>query len=338
MTQQEKVFQLRNLIKEQLSPLINADYYLFDLPYYENIGDTLIWQGEMDFLNSLPYHCLGVCSKETWSQDVLNVKDDDVILLQGGGNFGDLYVPHQDFRKEIVKHYPNNRIIVLPQTVSYNNMLNLRNDAAVFRAHKNLTICCRDTFSYKLLSQYGMRDQLLLLPDMAFCIDTPYVLEPHVQRLNGKNLLAKRVDGELVKRNNYDALMKAYKPYDVRDWPTYEETLACVQAMRDKLATKDRDADKYANEVFRPELLALGTSFLSAYGIVVTTRLHIAILSVLLGKRVVILDNKYGKLGDFYNSWLKDTELVSLNRPCSIKMSIKWQRIKAILRQYKSRH
>lgn len=45
----EKTEKLRNIIFDQLSPLIDNDYVLWDLPYHENIGDTLIWEGERCF-------------------------------------------------------------------------------------------------------------------------------------------------------------------------------------------------------------------------------------------------------------------------------------------------
>lgn len=56
----EKIGQLRQIISDTLTPLITRDYLLLDVPYHGNIGDTLIWQGETDFLNTLPYKCKGV--------------------------------------------------------------------------------------------------------------------------------------------------------------------------------------------------------------------------------------------------------------------------------------
>lgn len=49
MTCEEKIWELRQIIEEQLTPLINNDYVLYDLPYYSNIGDLLIWEGELSF-------------------------------------------------------------------------------------------------------------------------------------------------------------------------------------------------------------------------------------------------------------------------------------------------
>ena len=46
-----KVAFLRDLIVNTLTPLISDSYVLWDLPYYTNIGDILIWEGtENNFL------------------------------------------------------------------------------------------------------------------------------------------------------------------------------------------------------------------------------------------------------------------------------------------------
>ncbi|WP_302323746.1 polysaccharide pyruvyl transferase family protein [Bacteroides congonensis] len=47
---------------------------------------------------------------------------------------------------------------------------------------------------------------------------------------------------------------------------------------------------------------------MSNYDKVYTTRLHVAILSILLGKTFVFFDNSYGKNKFFYETWLKDID------------------------------
>ena len=88
MTFVEKVEALKSKIHETLSPLITSNYWLMDLPYHENIGDSLIWQGEMEFLKKLPHKCRGVCALETFSFP--KIAETDYILFYGGGNFGDI--------------------------------------------------------------------------------------------------------------------------------------------------------------------------------------------------------------------------------------------------------
>ena len=62
----DKITQLRQEIDRQLRPLITNDYVLLNLPYHGNIGDTLIWQGEIDYLSTFPYKCLGAHSENSW--------------------------------------------------------------------------------------------------------------------------------------------------------------------------------------------------------------------------------------------------------------------------------
>ena len=57
MNSSEKIEILKSRIEEVLRPLIDRDYVLLELPYYENIGDILIWEGERHFLEKLPYRC-----------------------------------------------------------------------------------------------------------------------------------------------------------------------------------------------------------------------------------------------------------------------------------------
>lgn len=46
------------------------------------------------------------------------IKKDTIILLQGGGNFGDIWDIHE-FKRKVIRNYPENRIIIFPQTVFY---------------------------------------------------------------------------------------------------------------------------------------------------------------------------------------------------------------------------
>ena len=76
------VDSLRKKISDTLTPLINHDYVLLDLPYYDNIGDTLIWDGTKEFLKTLPYKCLYYASKDSFRYR--DLPQDTVILLSGG--------------------------------------------------------------------------------------------------------------------------------------------------------------------------------------------------------------------------------------------------------------
>ena len=44
------------------------------------------------------------------------IRQNDVLLLPGGGNLGNEYTPLEDIRRSVILNFPMNRIIVLPQT------------------------------------------------------------------------------------------------------------------------------------------------------------------------------------------------------------------------------
>ena len=60
MSNRDKILSYRDLIKKKLIPLINADYVLLDVPNHPNIGDNLIWEGELRFLEKVTIYNLTV--------------------------------------------------------------------------------------------------------------------------------------------------------------------------------------------------------------------------------------------------------------------------------------
>jgi len=141
--------KLKKIIKSNLLQLINNDYIFLDLPYYTNIGDTLIWKGTEEFLKIIPHKCLYKTAIETYIKP--KISNDIIILLQGGGNFGDIWQRHTKFFIRIIKEFPENKIIILPQTVYYKNKDILKDNARTMSQHPYLTICARDSVTYQLL-------------------------------------------------------------------------------------------------------------------------------------------------------------------------------------------
>lgn len=304
MTSEEKIKSLCAEIHSKLTPLINSDYVLYDLPYHNNIGDLLIWKGELSFLKSRPYRMLCKNSICTYQEHPLDSKV--AILLHGGGNFGDIWREMQDFRLRIIEKYPQNPILVFPQTVFYENINTLKSDARLMGKHKNLTICARDSVSYKLLKE-NFSNNILLVPDMAFCI-SPIQLEKYRRVAEDKTLFLKRSDKEF---KDIDYAFNPKYPVTVSDWPSMEHSDFVQLGMRYALKFRRLHmpfvTDCYAG-FYREQLIKKGVRFISSYREIYTTRLHVAILSVLLGKSFHFFDNSYGKNRAFYDTWLNDVD------------------------------
>lgn len=293
---------LRTIIEKELVSLINNDFVLLELPYYSNIGDVLIWQGTEEYLSTLPYRCLYRCSQETYCP--MDIDKDVIILLQGGGNFGDIWRDHHSFRLRIIKEYPNNPIIILPQTVYYDNLMSLYHESYIFSQHKKLTICVRDQYSYRLLNSFKASEDIRLVPDMAFYISDDTLNQYREQETN-EILFLKRTDKELGK-DTLPFYIDKESDVSIHDWPSFEkEDLSLAYLQKLFCEENCNEADNYAFSNFLPHMVEVGTRFISKYKTIYTTRLHVGILSVLLGKKVIFLDNSYGKNSNFYKTWLK---------------------------------
>lgn len=319
MKNDNKILQLKSTIYKTLMPLIVGDFVFIDLPYYKNIGDVLIWEGTEEFLKSVSYKCLHKSSFFTFDKAKIR-NERTIIIMQGGGNWGDIWIEHQNFRKEIIRNYPNNRIIILPQTVFYLNQKILLEDLKLFNSHKDLYICARDNSSFELLKKHIDNRKLMLLPDMAFCINVSKIRKQK-QISSLENLFLQRQDKEL----NTDSICDFIPPgTDIKDWPTYEynsnierfyyymskflSSFDCIFKLKSSFVF----SDFYYNSVIRPYYIRKGVKFISLYKYIYTTRLHGAILSILLDKEITFIDNSYGKNSGYYSTWLNDLDTVKM--------------------------
>jgi exopolysaccharide biosynthesis predicted pyruvyltransferase EpsI len=300
----DKISMLNDTINERLSHLINSNYVLYDIPFYNNVGDLLIWEGELHFLKKIKYKRINSFSAFLFKKDQ-HLPSNIIILLQGGGNFGDIWRVHQEFRLKIIQEYPNNKIIIFPQTVYYQNHETMLRDAEIMRQHKNLTICARDMVSYNLLKKY-FNNNILLVPDMAFCIPPKQLLSQTSHNQTNKTLYLKREDKEFkngIKHNFENHSIDAY------DWPCMTHNDFVQILFKVFLRLKSYKLSLwYAQHIYKWYLIKNSVKFISQYKEIYTTRLHTSILCTLLGKKHHILDNSYGKNKNFYDTWFQDLE------------------------------
>lgn len=322
MNPTEKVIQLSSIILDTLIPLINHDYVLYGLPNYPNIGDTLIWEGELEFLKKVPYKCKGTC---TWNDyPSTNIAGNSIILITGGGYFGDIWRKGWQYVLDGIRHYKDNRIIILPNSIYYNDNSVRDEDAQYLAGFKDLIICARDQYSYRIATTF-FKNNVLLVPDMAFCISKSY-LSKWVKSADTKALLLKRCDKELVSEN----IIIPEDEYDTYDWPTinnyssqrirfnlFISRLRKIQRKMPMLTVFLKSVERLSYYYFfRKQMTSCGVAFISSYQKIYTTRLHALILSILLDKEVFIIDNCYGKLGSTYSTWLQDVDSVHLLDQC----------------------
>lgn len=306
----DNIKRIKNLIFKSLIKEIDSDFCLLDVPTHRNIGDLLIWQGELDFLKKeVNYSMKYSSSIDSFNPELVKCK---LILLHGGGNFGDLWIKHQKFREKIIKNFKDKKIIIFPQTVYFSNRSKLKKSAKIFSEHPNLIICARDKLSYNILKNNFKNNTIILVPDMAFYLDR---FDYQEIKSNKDVLYFLRKDKEMVEYSiNFGSNIK------IKDWPTFEypihkkfkhisRKLFWIIKHKINKLLNIADLDDSFAEQNRSKYIYEGASFLLPHRLIVTNRLHGQIFARLLGIPSILLDNSYGKNKNFYNSWLKKDKL-----------------------------
>jgi len=292
---------------------------LLDFPNHSNVGDSAIWLGEMDFFRSKGKKISYVSSIETYNKEFINVYfSRSPIFIHGGGNFGDLWPQHQDFREKLLKDFPDTLIIQLPQSIYFESHHNLNKAINVINKHPNFILLVRDWESFNFAKTY-FKCKVLLCPDMAFAMNYKRIMPI----LNSKNRNKKRI--VYLSRTDKEARQKkTLKSTDdifITDWLheniskwqlIYKilvriEKLGSLSTMKLVQRLKIRVADLVAHE-----RLVRGLNILNSGEYVITDRLHAMILALLLNKPVCAFDNSYGKISNFVNTWLKEVKNLSL--------------------------
>lgn len=295
---------LRNFLKKE----VTSDYVYLDLPDYRNIGDWLIAMGAWQLLKELPYRCLLCASIAGFNYEWDSIPSNTVILLNGGGNFGDLYPGAVWFRNEVVKHCPNNKIIFLPQTITYQNISNLDETITICGLHSNLVICARDKASYEILQRFSNKS--VLLPDTAWGL-YDYLANKRKAIYSDKVLAMQRRDEE---RTSEEIILDVEA--EVKDWLDFLDDMHYplvnfpFRVMRYFAKRGCRImwkwSDRYLKEVVYPYVLKGVVGEFSKYKKVYSTRLHGFILASMLHIDCEWIDTKYGKISSYVKTWMNE--------------------------------
>ena len=311
----DKTRQLKKMVHELLTSQIDNDYVLLALPYHSNLGATLIWQGELDFLKTLPYRRLfstGISKRFFMAGESL--RSETILLFHGGGNFGDVWDGPNEFRRKAISTFPQQKCIILPQTIYYQKRENLENDAAFYAQHPNVTICARDQKSLQILKEWFPNNPSLLVPDMAFCME---MSRYHRCQSPKGTIFLKREDREYNEDIDY---CEVPKDAVVTDWTFLSDSKEYLRQRNiirwsrrfdRRLGTdfESRCLDAYWHHVLRSLNVSTAIGLIDAYSQIYTTRMHAAVISVILGKRnITLYDNSYGKSSSFYDTWLRDVD------------------------------
>lgn len=300
----------------QISNLLpkSGTFAYVDFPVYKNVGDILIFLGTMEFLRRHNVPISGVLTTLDQSPGHLRrMSEFDAILYQGGGNFGDIYPDNQGLRKAVLENAPDARGFIFPQSIQYFDPAKLAADSALFRKNKNLTIFTRDHYSHGIAKQH-FSDNVVMSQDMAHSLYDWLApireARPPVIGAGERTLYFIRKDKEVGAKGGLEMAANSDGPLDWSDLLSIPKKvhfeLYIRAAMASKLLPNLPMAYLYAYENMCKRLVIRLAQRFVQYDHVVTSRLHGVIFSLLLGRRVTIIDNNYGKNSRYADAWLSD--------------------------------
>jgi pyruvyl transferase EpsO len=280
-----------------LGPRINARRVIHvDRPCHLNVGDMLIDMGIREAIkicgaflfDSYALHDLPRLLRRSLPKDV-------VILLHGGGNFGDLYFAHDKLRQNVIAAFPHNEIIILPQSIYYNNPENSAGIIDAISKHENIICYARDSASKNFLLQHVSSKKVGMLPDMAMMLAGRWNETP---RATDETLLFRRKDIESTGINNGFDWRDIVSRLD-RKMLSFLKKILFLQAM-----TGLSLGGHLGLTLFQSRMTYKAINLYKNYGCIDTDRLHGLILGQLLGAKVSLkCDNSYGKIRRYLNTW-----------------------------------
>lgn len=252
-------------------------------PSYSNLGDVAIFVESLDFLRkyaTLPIKAVLYSRQCVNKKNLLSLplNDDDLIIIQGGGNMGAFYSSEEYLRQNIVKWFPKNRIISMPQTVYFGDRRKnyiLSRAKKIYSSYKNLTIFARDVPSFDFCKQ-NFNCDVRICPDMVLSASPKRFLD---YQKNKKVLLCFRKDIESKIENAFVKNIENYlgeNGFSFEYWDTDDLSGRNIENKEEKI----QQVLEYFNH----------------FQFVVTDRYHGTILSYISKTPCIGLDNSYGKV------------------------------------------
>ena len=118
---------------------------LLDVPGHANVGDQLIYLGQLALLEAAGLDISFQCrAGQRIEQNLSRLHPEGPLLMQGGGNLGDLWPAFQLWRERVISEFHDRKIVLLPQSIQFESTSNAQRARRGFAEHPDLTLLLRD--------------------------------------------------------------------------------------------------------------------------------------------------------------------------------------------------
>lgn len=277
--------------------------YIFHIPTNSNMGDQAIIFCERAFFKKyfprkkvieVPYYLEDRC----FSFLTKKIKPHHLIVIQGGGSMGDMYIKEEKRDQRIVSTFLDNQIIIFPQTITYGfskDAESLKQETiSIFSKHPNLTICAREKISYETMKKLFSCNQILLIPDIVLSLSysKKYPKSNQILFLIRHDFEKKVPDDEIKKLQVYFQTHDySYEMYD-----TFLDSYLLI---------------KKTYFFLRKKRLFQLLKKCSQSNVIITDRLHGMVFAYLTKTPCFVFENVNHKIRGVYD-WIKESKAIRL--------------------------
>lgn len=277
--------------------------YLVGYPFLQNIGDHVLWEGCLKYLNQRfrvitdeamlkrhgPYSNI---SGEVLDAFLSDLSSEDILFFKGGGYFNDYSGNFLGYACSILERVDQQKVFFLPQSIKFRRHSPLYEKLCSAFSDKQVHIIVREKVTHEIAEKIFPSCSIFLHTDMAFYL---YPLELNLD--SGRNshgiLFNLRNDGE-EKRSFADYLVL----YNI---------LIPLLKSRTRVIVEDlMDLGFPTNHQFSLDIAIRRTS---SFNLIVTDRLHGHILALLMNKPSILIYNDYHKNRSIYETWLQEVSI-----------------------------
>lgn len=266
---------------------------------YENLGDHAIAHAQYQFINdlNLGYPIYEIPSRTPVRHIKSMINSNDILVFTGGGNLGTKYGFLQDIFLPIIKKYPNNRKIFMPQSYTFaedtsSNLMNKIKSAFAKSGH-NLTITAREPKSYELFKKTFPDNQIIETPDIVLSLQ----LDQDENKDANGILMLMRNDGEKVLSFEFEkSLIESLEK-------TYSVTVP------------DKELEQDVHPQHRLGALFEHWNEVKNHKLVITDKLHGMIIAQIMGVPCIVFDNYNSKIKMTCEKWLSDRDSICFIDP-----------------------
>lgn len=270
---------------------------LLGTPTHCNIGDAAIAQAERDFLESIGHHVVEITVNEwkKYKQLIIKQVKKEMLLLHGGGNFGNLWPSEESIREEIISSFPASRFLLMPQTFFVTDSLSelaLKDMQGKYNDSR-FDLFARETYSFEKMTILFPKANCHLVPDIV-------LFEKNNSFFDASSIM-KSADVLMVLRSDREGLLN------------YDDIANIKKALKKENLSYRISDMLYASPSIKKEdrkkvILQKLEEFASSRA-VITDRLHGMIFAFIANVPCIVLQNNNYKIKGVYN-WIKDNNSI----------------------------